>query len=74
MVMQEKVRIENGLLFIDDNEIRRGSNVRLQGTQTKVGDLVLHQGHVLCEGSVDQVQNDERVVEVYLGRKKKDKH
>ena len=32
---------------------------------------VLHQGHVLCEGTVDQVQNDERVLEVYLGRKKK---
>jgi len=35
---------------------------------------VLHQGHVLCEGNVDEVQNDERVVEVYLGRKKKEKH
>jgi len=35
---------------------------------------VLHQGTVLCEGNVDQVQNDERVVEVYLGRKKKEKH
>ena len=32
---------------------------------------VLHQGTVLCEGSVDDVQNDERVIEVYLGRKKK---
>jgi urea transport system ATP-binding protein len=32
---------------------------------------VLHQGTVLCEGSVDEVQNDERVLEVYLGRKKK---
>jgi len=32
---------------------------------------VLHQGTVLCEGTVDQVQNDERVKEVYLGRKKK---
>lgn len=30
---------------------------------------VLHQGTVLCEGSVDQVQNNERVIEVYLGRK-----
>ena len=30
---------------------------------------VLHQGHVLCEGSVDEVQNNERVIEVYLGRK-----
>lgn len=35
---------------------------------------VLHQGTVLCEGSVDQVQNDERVIEVYLGRKKKARH
>jgi urea transport system ATP-binding protein len=34
---------------------------------------VLHQGTVLCEGTVDQVQNDERVIEVYLGRKKKEK-
>ncbi|MEK0445951.1 MAG: hypothetical protein RLZZ399_1272 [Verrucomicrobiota bacterium] len=32
---------------------------------------VLHQGHVLCEGSVDEVQNNEQVIEVYLGRRKK---
>ncbi len=35
---------------------------------------VLHQGSMLCEGTVDEVQNDERVREVYLGRKKKEKH
>ncbi|TBU90649.1 urea ABC transporter ATP-binding protein UrtD [Stutzerimonas kirkiae] len=29
---------------------------------------VLHQGSVLAEGSLAQVQNDERVIEVYLGR------
>jgi urea transport system ATP-binding protein len=29
---------------------------------------VLHEGSVLCEGPVDQVQRDERVLEVYLGR------
>jgi urea transport system ATP-binding protein len=29
---------------------------------------VLHEGSVLCEGSVDEVQGDERVREVYLGR------
>jgi urea transport system ATP-binding protein len=28
---------------------------------------VLHQGTVLCEGTMDQVQNDPRVIEVYLG-------
>jgi urea transport system ATP-binding protein len=29
---------------------------------------VLHEGSVLSEGSIDHVQNDPRVVEVYLGR------
>ena len=35
---------------------------------------VLHQGSMLCEGTVDEVQRDERVIEVYLGRKKRDAH
>ena len=29
---------------------------------------VLHEGRVLCEGSMDEVQSDPRVIEVYLGR------
>ena len=29
---------------------------------------VLHQGHVLAEGSLDQVQANDQVIEVYLGR------
>src|SRR5579862_3866357 len=29
---------------------------------------VLHEGSVLAEGSIEMVQNDERVIEVYLGR------
>lgn len=28
---------------------------------------VLHQGHVLCEGSMDEIQRDKRVIDVYLG-------
>lgn len=28
---------------------------------------VLHEGHVLCEGPMDAVQSDPRVIEVYLG-------
>jgi urea transport system ATP-binding protein len=31
---------------------------------------VLHQGAVLCEGPVEQVQADPRVLEVYLGRRR----
>jgi len=28
---------------------------------------VLHEGRVLAEGSIDEVQNNPKVVEVYLG-------
>lgn len=28
---------------------------------------VLHQGSVLAEGSMDKIQNDPKVIEVYLG-------
>jgi urea transport system ATP-binding protein len=31
---------------------------------------VLHQGAVLCEGTVEQVQGDPRVLEVYLGQRR----
>jgi urea transport system ATP-binding protein len=31
---------------------------------------VLHEGTVLCEGPVEKVQSDPRVVEIYLGRQK----
>lgn len=33
---------------------------------------VLHQGSVLCEGNMDEVQNDPRVIEVYLGHQEED--
>jgi urea transport system ATP-binding protein len=42
-----------------DMEFVRGLNAKVS---------VLHEGHILCEGSMDHVQNDPRVVEVYLGR------
>jgi urea transport system ATP-binding protein len=33
---------------------------------------VLHQGSVLCEGTIDEVQADPRVIEVYLGQPQPD--
>lgn len=33
---------------------------------------VLHQGSVLCEGSMDEVQNNPKVIEVYLGKQEED--
>ncbi len=38
--------------------------VRSLGAQV----TVLHEGSVLAEGSIDHIQNDPRVIEVYLGR------
>jgi urea transport system ATP-binding protein len=29
---------------------------------------VLHEGSVLCEGDFEEVRNDPRVIEVYLGK------
>jgi urea transport system ATP-binding protein len=28
---------------------------------------VLHEGSLLCEGSMDEIQSDPRVIKVYLG-------
>lgn len=35
---------------------------------------VLHEGSVLCEGSIETVQNDPRVIEVYLGAPLEESH
>ena len=50
------VVIEHDMVFV--RQISAGRRV-----------TVLHQGSVLCEGPVDQVQANEKVIEVYLGRK-----
>ena len=33
---------------------------------------VLHEGSLLFEGTMDEVQSDERVIEVYLGKEDED--
>tara|TARA_Y100000991_G_scaffold209016_1_gene188652 strand:+ start:510 stop:1262 length:753 start_codon:yes stop_codon:yes gene_type:complete len=51
---------ENTVLVIDhDMEFIR----RLESNVT-----VLNQGSVLCEGSMDEIQTDQKVIEVYLGK------
>jgi urea transport system ATP-binding protein len=49
------VVVEHDMAFV--TEIAQGGKV-----------TVLHEGSVLAEGSMQQVQADERVIEVYLGR------
>ena len=50
------VVVEHDMKFVD------------QLTQGRKKVTVLHEGSVLAEGLLSEVQNDERVVEVYLGR------
>jgi urea transport system ATP-binding protein len=50
------VVVEHDMTFVD------------QLTQGRKKVTVLHEGRVLAEGRLDQVQADEKVVEVYLGR------
>ena len=44
--------------------LQQGASIEQVGGKV----TVLHEGSVLAEGSLDHVQNDERVIEVYLGR------
>ncbi|MGK2860358.1 MAG: molybdopterin molybdenumtransferase MoeA, partial [Chitinophagaceae bacterium] len=41
VVMQEKVRIENGGLVIADENLKKGSNVRARGSEIKSGELAV---------------------------------
>ena len=52
VVMQEKVTIENGKLFIHDENILKGINVRLQGAEIKSGDLALPAGTFMSPAAI----------------------
>jgi molybdopterin molybdotransferase len=52
VVMQEKVRIENGLLIIEDDQLQRNSNVRSVGSEIKAGDLALPKGSLLTAAAI----------------------
>jgi urea transport system ATP-binding protein len=50
-------------LMVVEHDMDFVSSIAVGGTVT-----VLHEGSVLAEGSMDEVQADSRVIEVYLGR------
>jgi len=50
VVMQEKVRVVGKQLFIEDEQIKQGLNVRLSGSQTEQGSLALKKGTVISPG------------------------
>lgn len=52
VVMQEKVEVQGNQIVIKDPLLVAGANVRLKGSQTKTGDVVLKKGHRLTPASI----------------------
>lgn len=52
VVMQEKVKAENGRLLIEDDKLQRNSNVRPAGSEIKAGELALPKGTVLTAAAI----------------------
>ncbi|MGZ8559326.1 MAG: molybdopterin molybdotransferase MoeA [Chitinophagaceae bacterium] len=52
VVMQEKTNIQNDNLYIEDENIFQGSNVRLKGSEIKSGDLALAKDSLLMPAAV----------------------
>lgn len=52
VVMQEKTRIEEGLLFIEDTALQSGSNIRAKGAEIKSGQLALKENRLITPAAV----------------------
>jgi molybdopterin molybdotransferase len=52
VVMQEKVKTENGVLIIEDEKLQRNSNVRPIGSEIKAGELALPKGSLLTAAAI----------------------
>ncbi|XZF15923.1 molybdopterin molybdotransferase MoeA [Chitinophagaceae bacterium MMS25-I14] len=52
VVMQEKVRVEDGLLYVEDPQLKKGLNVRAKGAEVHAGALAMQQGTHLTPAAV----------------------
>jgi len=52
VVMQEKVMVENRQLIIQDDKLKQGGNVRLKGSEIKMGELALAAGTLLSPAAI----------------------
>ena len=52
VVMQEKVRVDGELILIEDFQLKKGSNVRPRGSQTKLGETALEAGTKLTPAAI----------------------
>ena len=52
VVMQEKVRVEDGKLYIEDHNLSSGANVRPVGSEIAVNELALPEGALLTPAAI----------------------
>lgn len=52
VVMQEKVTVKDQQIFIDDQQLNVGTNIRRKGSQTKKGELALNAGTKLNAAAI----------------------
>jgi molybdopterin molybdotransferase len=52
VVMQEKTRSEAGFVWIEDEKLQQGGNVRKAGSQSACGDVLLQSGQKLTPGAM----------------------
>ncbi len=52
VVMQEKIKLTNDELIIEDENIQQGANVRLKGSEIKAGDLAVAKDTVLMPAAI----------------------
>lgn len=52
VVMQEKVELQDNRITVLDNELTKGSNVRLTGSEINKGDLALAEGSLLTPAAI----------------------
>ncbi len=57
VVMQENVSLSEGFLFLHDEKLQKGSNVRHKGSQTKQGDYVLKEKQILTPAALSFLAN-----------------
>ncbi len=52
VVMQEKVKKENAIIFIEEHSFSKGQNIRLKGSQSQKGDLLIPENTLITSGVI----------------------
>lgn len=52
VLMQEKAIVRDGMLYVDDDRLQKGANVRLQGSEIQKGSIALKMGELLSPAAV----------------------